>query len=131
MPESIEPQRILVVDDQSGIRRLLRRVLLDAGHEVVDAASGSEALAQVGQGDSVTLAFVDITMPEMDGITLTIALRDRLPDLPVVLMSGFDMDDVLASGPAMAPQPQFIEKPFRIEQVLQAVTAAIAPTVSR
>jgi CheY-like chemotaxis protein len=77
--------RILLVDDMLQILTVLRKVFERHGHEVVTAASGEEALACEGAFD---LLFSDITMPNMDGVTLAEKLRDRHPELPIVFYTG-------------------------------------------
>ena len=124
MSSSIPQNSVLVVDDMEGIRVLVSRILSELGYQVIAAATGLEALEQA-QKVELHAAVVDLTMPAMDGITLTNKLRELQPQLPVVLMSGFDMDNVLASQPKISPPPGYLEKPFRIAQLLDALTEAV------
>ena len=126
MSGSVPATTVLVVDDQLGVRNLIRRILIMSNYRVIDADSGAAALALLADHPEIALAYIDITMPQMDGLTLTTALRDRSPGLPIVLMSGFDMDDVLASSPSIEPTPVFLEKPFTIKELLQAAEFLLA-----
>lgn len=117
---------VLVVDDQDGVRNLIRRILTASDYLVIDADSGAAALEIAETHPEIALAYIDITMPLMDGLTLTAALRQHYPQLPIVLMSGFDMDDVLSSSPKIEPAPLFLEKPFTIAQLLQAADYLLA-----
>lgn len=94
---------VLVVDDQSGVRQLIRRVLQIQGYTVIDAADGPTAIERFDSEPEPMLALIDITMPGMDGVTLAGRLRNRCPSLPIVLMSGFDMDEVFEPGTTIAP----------------------------
>lgn len=88
------PSRILIVDDSEFARRLLRTVLEAAGHDVVEADGGRQALAAIANG-AVDLMIADIHMPEMDGLTLVRRLRaDPLHRLvPVVLLTAVASPD--------------------------------------
>jgi two-component system, cell cycle sensor histidine kinase and response regulator CckA len=81
---------ILLVDDEEGIRAALQRLLLAAGHLVVVARHGAEALemARVHRG-SLDLVLSDVVMPEMNGAELADALAAEYPGLAVILMSGY------------------------------------------
>ncbi|HKY34524.1 MAG TPA: protein kinase [Polyangiaceae bacterium] len=79
--------RILLVDDQPELRRLLQRNLLKAGHTVVTAEDGRAAIALFSE-DYFDLVISDIRMPDMDGMTLLRELHALDPDLPVLLITG-------------------------------------------
>jgi len=79
--------RILVVDDELSIRVLLRRVLQGAGYEVIEAADGKAALAQIREG-KVDLIITDLVMPEQEGVETIRRLRESHPQIKVVAMSG-------------------------------------------
>lgn len=115
---------ILVVDDQQGVRQLVMRILEHQGYTAIEAEDGRRALELCASEHSISVAILDLTMPDMDGITLAIKLREIRSQLPIVLMSGFDMDDVLASRPAITPAPSYLEKPFKIDLLIQALETA-------
>jgi CheY-like chemotaxis protein len=83
--------RILVADDDLGIRRTLAELLADEGCEVETAADGAEALAKLeaGRFDAV---ISDVVMPHMDGYELFTTVKQRFPDLPVLMMTAFHYD---------------------------------------
>jgi CheY-like chemotaxis protein len=103
--------RILVVDDERMVRTILVKLLSLKGHDVEQAASGSEALSIV-ESQEFDVVFTDLGMPEMNGRQLARALRRKCPELPIVLLTGDtnvgepgeDVDVVLA-------------KPFKIDQL--------------
>ena len=112
---------LLVVDDQPDVRLIARRMLNDAGYEVVEAGSGKAAVSLVDSGQPVDLALVDLTMPDGDGIQAIEQLRRRLPDLPVVLMSGFDLNEVLSKDAERPQDLTYIDKPFTQQQLTDVV----------
>ncbi|MCB0718316.1 MAG: response regulator [Bacteroidetes bacterium] len=79
--------RILVVDDEPMVRSVLVRLLELSGHEVLSAASGSEALSKV-MNNSFDIVFTDQGMPEMNGRQLAAEIRNLKPALPIVLLTG-------------------------------------------
>lgn len=79
--------RILIVDDEAGIRAVFREFLSDEGYETSEAPDGQVALGMLEE-DPVDLAIIDIFMPEMDGIQLLSELRARAITTPVIAVSG-------------------------------------------
>ncbi len=79
--------RILVVDDDSQIREMLRQMLQNEGYDVVDAADGKEALKRQ-QEDPADLIITDLIMPEKEGIETIRDLKKEFPDIRIIAMSG-------------------------------------------
>ncbi|MGH3093432.1 MAG: response regulator [Gaiellaceae bacterium] len=107
--------QILVVEDEPVVRGLVVELLSGAGHEVITAASGEEALALL---DGVDLLVCDVGLPGVSGEAVGETARTRRPGLPAVLMTG---------DPA-EPSPGALAKPFTPSDLLQAVTAALGGT---
>jgi PAS domain S-box-containing protein len=103
---------ILLVEDEEAVRRLARRVLEGLGYRVLEAASGSAALALV---DALTgeldLVVTDVIMPGMSGQELSARLRVRRPNLPILYVSGYTDDAILQHG-TLLPNTAFLQKPF-------------------
>ena len=78
---------ILVVDDEQGIREVLQDVLGDEGHQVVAVEDGFHAL-EILEGDTVDLVILDVWLPNMGGIDVLKQIRDRWPEIEVVVISG-------------------------------------------
>jgi DNA-binding NtrC family response regulator len=112
---------ILLVDDEQPIRQLVARVLERKGHRVIACENASEALAVTEPFD---LLVVDLVLPEMNGRDLTEKLRERLPRLPVVLMSGFLSQREMMPGPPST----FLQKPMMPADVVDAVEKLLHPT---
>jgi len=114
--------KILIIDDDSQIRGMLRRVLQRAGHGVLEASDGNQGVA-LCRRDLPDVVLTDIVMPEKEGIGTIVELRREWPGLPIIAMSGgarYGPREYLEAarhlGAALA-----LEKPFRPRQVLEAI----------
>ncbi len=92
---------ILVVDDDSLAAGMAAAVLNAAGHNVIVAESGAQALAELAQQPTVDLVVSDLNMPEMSGLDLFRVLRGRGLDLPFVLLTADDPAPLLAAEPGL------------------------------
>jgi CheY-like chemotaxis protein len=118
-------ETILVVEDEDEVRNLVRRILQKRGYRVLEAASGSEAVAQAQNFDgSIHLLLTDVVMPRMNGADVARTLRLLRPLLPVLYMSGYPDESMVQQG-LIEPGAMFIQKPFspdalarRIREVL-------------
>lgn len=119
-------QRIVVIDDEPGIRRTLEAVLTRAGYEVRLASNGSEGVALCR--DSVPhLVITDLHMPQADGFEAIVALRALDPKLPIIAISGGDETarlQLLGSSELLGVVSS-LKKPFTVREILDAVRAAI------
>ncbi len=115
---------ILIVDDEPNIRRMVGALLTSEGYEVRDAADGATGLARVGEScpDAVLL---DLMMPgELDGLATLERLREQVPDVPVIMMSGkAGLSDAVKATKLGAFN--FLEKPLTPEGVLLALASAL------
>jgi two-component system cell cycle sensor histidine kinase/response regulator CckA len=109
---------ILLAEDEEGLRALFARGLRSRGYSVIEAANGLEALKVLEQPKVFDLLVSDVVMPEMDGLTLLKAVRDRRPDLAVLFISGYAFEQ--PEGAA------FLSKPFSLAQLVVAVKEAMA-----
>jgi two-component system, NtrC family, nitrogen regulation response regulator NtrX len=125
MPRPVDSFRasILVVDDEAAIRDSLHMILEYEGYRVEEAGNGSQALAKVAERapDAVVL---DIKMPEMDGLELLKALRERGYDMPVLMISGH-ADVATAVEATRRGAFDFFEKPLERERVLLSLRNAV------
>ena len=117
---------ILVVDDEPIVRRLARNALEDAGHRVVVAADGVEALERYAEDPSaIDAVLLDLTMPRMDGRQTLTHLRARDRDLPVVLASGLDPGAGDRAAWDTDAATQFLAKPYHVDELLAAMDRAL------
>lgn len=114
---------VLVVDDERAIRDSLHMILEYEGYRVEEAAGGSEAIARIADRppDAVVL---DIKMPEMDGLAVLQAVRERGYDMPVLMISGHG-DVATAVEATRRGAYDFFEKPLQRERVLLSLANAI------
>jgi two-component system cell cycle sensor histidine kinase/response regulator CckA len=117
-----QPQRVvLVVDDEDGVRDIVCRTLRTAGYRALEAAHGAEALELVTTGeDTVDLVITDVVMPGLDGRELGRRLGVSRPNLPVLYMSAYDVNDIFRRGSPRTSAP-FLQKPFTHEILLSQV----------
>ncbi len=117
---------VLVVEDEPEVRKLVRRSLESAGLTVMEAENGREALEAItGRGEAPRLVVTDVIMPGLTGRELSEALATARPGLPVLFMSGYTGEDVLARSllPDAAP---FIQKPFAPEELVARVRTLLS-----
>jgi CheY-like chemotaxis protein len=105
---------ILVVDDEPDVRELAEFVLSDAGHFVLTAKDGAEAIELVERKPDIALIFTDLVMPRMDGIELAAMARARRPHIKILYTTGF-MD--FAKAKAGALHGPILGKPYRPSQL--------------
>ena len=118
-------ERILLVDDEAALRELGRRVLEAAGYRVATAANGEEALARHQElAGEVALVVLDVNMPGMGGQQCLGALRERSPEIKVVIASGYTADNALKQIGQMGVQG-FVAKPFLRSELLKTVRQAL------
>jgi signal transduction histidine kinase len=115
--------RILVADDDADIRMSLSERLRWLGHEVVTASDGQKALAAV-EGHALDLAFLDVSMPRLNGIEALKLIRKRWPNLPVVVVTAYGTIR-LAVEAMKEGAVDFITKPFEQGQIDQTVATFI------
>lgn len=116
--------RILVVDDESNIRLMLRLALRASGHEVETAADGPEALEKFGEGSAFDLVLLDQRMPSMEGLQVLRAMKERSPSAKVIMVTAFGTVD-LALAARRTGAANFLRKPFTTDVLRGAVAAAL------
>jgi CheY-like chemotaxis protein len=122
---------ILLVDDDAQIRRLGREILERDGYYLIEAASAEEALDCLSQlGDGIDLLLTDVVMPGMRGKELVDRARDRLPELPVLYLSGYT-DGADIPGGSSDRQTAYLGKPFRSAELRRGVRQLLDLSAAR
>jgi len=113
--------RILIIEDDLGVRSMLRKVLEGAEHEVIEAGDGKKGLDLFRQ-KAVDLVITDIVMPEKEGLETILELRQADPAVKIIAISGGDSKgyDYLASAQRFGALRTF-HKPFVIWELLKTV----------
>jgi two-component system chemotaxis response regulator CheY len=112
---------VMIVDDSSSLRQVVSIVLRGAGYEVLEAADGDEAVAQL-DGRKINLIITDVNMPRMDGITLVREVK-KLPSYkftPIMMLTTVSDEGKKREGQA-AGAKAWLVKPFVPAQMLTAV----------
>ena len=123
--------RILIAEDEEGIRSLVARALAQDGHAVTTASDGAEALDVLAREQGAfELLLTDIRMPIMDGIALALAAARDHPQVAILLMTGYADQRERASGLDTLIH-DVIAKPFSLATIRSAVRDAIAASASR
>jgi signal transduction histidine kinase/ActR/RegA family two-component response regulator len=109
---------VLLVEDQAPLRTLLAKVLVAAGHQVVEAADGNEALA-LAENHRIDLIVTDVVMPGMNGTEVAVRVRDMVGNLPILYMSGYDQQ--LLDPNTLESNVRFMPKPFTPRKLLATI----------
>ena len=119
--------RILIIDDDAIIRRMLGLMLTKAGYEVVDAADGQAGIELFREND-IDLVLTDLIMPEKEGIEMILELKNDFPDVKIIAMSGgaqMGPEGYLQLADALGAQ-RTLKKPIVREDLLGAITEILA-----
>ena len=115
---------ILVVDDDEGVRGLVSTLLKSAGHQIVTAANGAEAVAVYrSYTNQIDLVITDVNMPVMDGIQEILRIRMTKPDAKFICMTG-DPENRCPEGVVL------LNKPFSVDQLFLSVDQLLRPSMS-
>ena len=117
----MDKKKIIVVDDDKGIRDMLKERLEASNYDVVLAGDGKTGLAKIEQ-DKPDLVLLDIKMPDMDGFTMLLELKKRLISMPVIILTGYrDMKDLFSTKDIA----DYIVKPFQAEDLLLKIAQVL------
>jgi DNA-binding NtrC family response regulator len=124
---TVAGHRIMVVDDDAGIRRVLHILLSRAGYQVSQARDGVEAL-RLWRDTGSDLVITDLHMPEKDGIEMIVELLSYSPDLRIIAMSGGGQTkrlDLLGNA-SLLGAVHTIEKPFTLTEMMSTVRRVLS-----
>ncbi|HPO08925.1 MAG TPA: response regulator [bacterium] len=114
---------VLVVDDEAGMRHILNKLFSSEGYTVFTAESAHEAL-ELAQNDHPDIAFLDIRIPDMNGLELLTALKGQDPDLVVIMMTAFGTVETAVQA-IKSGAYEYITKPFENDKILVMASNAI------
>jgi len=120
------PYRILVVDDEPMLVRLMEFILTKQGHTMLVATNGEEALAKI-KSEKPHLVLLDIMMPRIDGYEVARQVRadDAIKATPIIMLSAKAQEDDIAKGLEVGVN-EYITKPFAPEKLVQVVNDYLA-----
>ena len=117
---------ILVVDDEPLVSRSIQMLLQSDGHKVTTVSGGDEALTLL-TGYQFDLVIMDFTMPGMNGDELATAIKERLPELPVVMTTAY-AENIQYSGKQINGVDFLMGKPFSRQELRDAIAKALPGT---
>jgi PAS domain S-box-containing protein len=119
-------ETILLVEDETAVRKLAAEVLRRSGYSILEAADGAEGLLVFEQhGHAIGLVITDVLMPNLGGMGLARRIRSLSPNTPILFMSGYSEDDLANQG-LEDGMGMFLQKPFTISGFLKKVQEAVA-----
>lgn len=113
-----DPERVLIVDDQADVLDVAAELFRNLGYEVLAANNGEDALKILKDAPNIHLLFTDVVMPEMSGIELARAARALIPDIQIILASGY-AEPVLQASSVAFDEFAFISKPYRVSEIIK------------
>ncbi len=120
--------RVLVVDDEPDVRNVLKRILTQAGYDVIEAEDGVKAIMTINEGENPLLLNViicDIRMPQINGVEAINYFQTLWRRVPIIVLTGFpDME--MAIGFLKKGIVDYLVKPVDKEKLINAVTKALA-----
>ena len=117
-------KRILIVDDASFMRMMIKDILIKNGYEVVGEAENGQMAIQKYNELNPDLVTMDITMPGVDGIQALKGIREKAPDAKVIMCSAMGQQAMVIEA-IQAGAKDFIVKPFQPDRVLEAIQKVI------
>lgn len=120
---------VLVVDDESPIRALERRVLEEAGYQVIEAGNGLEGVEILARDEPLALLIADLDMPVLGGDEMVSRVRALRPDLKVLFVTGY-IDRLMDARPLWEGEA-FLDKPFNANGLREAVSMLIYGTLKK
>jgi CheY-like chemotaxis protein len=114
-------ETVLIAEDEEGVRELLRKVLGDHGHAVLEARHGRDALMVADRYERpIDLLITDVVMPEIGGGELVQRLQSQRPGLKVLYISGYTNDEIVRRG-VRRTEAHFLQKPFTSQELMRKV----------
>jgi DNA-binding NtrC family response regulator len=118
-PIMVESTRILVIDDDENIRKVLETILADEGYSVETAETAKKAIEK-SEHAFFNLALIDVRLPDMEGIELLSKLRNTKPKMRKVIVTGYPtLQNAIAAVNKGADA--YVMKPFDVEKILQTI----------
>ena len=121
-------KNVLVVEDEKLVAMDIKKIINTEGHEVITAPNGIDALRLI-EDSQIDLVFLDLVLPDINGVEILKGIKKAKRDLPVVIITGYPdseiMNQALELGPISA-----LKKPFNREQIRDLLKILLAPATS-
>ena len=116
--------KILILEDEIGIRSFVSINLKREGYEVIEAGTGSEAIEKLNSEPNIAVALLDIMLPDMSGVDICRYIRDKYENMGVIMLTAKAQEDDKIEG-FVAGADDYMIKPFSIKELLFRVSALI------
>ena len=115
--------KIIVVDDEKIVLDCCRRVLIEEGFEVIllNSAAGAQDVIET---ENPVLVLIDVKMPIRDGLSLMEEIAEKMPELPIIAMSGYPTTETISEA-AKKGAARFIPKPFTPDELIETIRQVI------
>ncbi len=119
-----EAKTILLVEDEDTVRKVIERLLVKLGYDVLSARDAEEAIEIFDdREDELDLVLTDVVMPGLTGVEMADVLKEKRPDMKFLFTSGYTSKE-LGSSPQAPPEP-FLPKPFSLDELSRSVESAL------
>ena len=118
---------VLVVDDERLLRWSVAETLSARGYDIAEATDGRTAMQEFGDGDGTDLVLLDLRLPDMWDLRLLARIREKNPQVPVILMTAFPTREIIEEAAALGAS--VLIKPFELDQLATSVERALTPHV--
>ncbi|MCB9727518.1 MAG: sigma-54-dependent Fis family transcriptional regulator [Deltaproteobacteria bacterium] len=122
--EVTDAARILIVDDERSLREFLEIFLRKEGYETSVASNGRDAIDQLERGASFDLVLTDLMMPQVDGLGVLEAVKERAPDTQVLMMTAFATTDTAIDAMKKGAF-DYVQKPFKVDEIKVVIEKAL------
>ena len=117
-------EKILVLEDEIGIRSFVSINLKREGYEILEASTGSEAIEQISNNPDISIALLDVMLPDMSGIEVCKFIRQQFDQIGIIMLTAKGQEEDKLEG-FISGADDYIVKPFSIKELLVRVSALI------
>ncbi|MGN1032496.1 MAG: cell wall metabolism DNA-binding response regulator WalR [Intestinibacter sp.] len=117
-------EKILVLEDEIGIRSFVSINLKREGYEIIEAGSGSEAIEKITSNNDISIALLDVMLPDMSGIEVCKYIRQKFDDVGIIMLTAKAQEEDKLEG-FISGADDYIVKPFSIKELLVRVAALL------
>ena len=117
-------EKILVLEDEIGIRSFVSINLKREGYEIIEAGSGSEAIEKITSNNDISIALLDVMLPDMSGIEVCKYIRQKFDQVGIIMLTAKAQEEDKLEG-FISGADDYIVKPFSIKELLVRVAALL------
>ncbi|MBI2119795.1 MAG: response regulator [Elusimicrobia bacterium] len=123
MAETIKTKKIMILDDNANVLKILKRILEKKGYEIITFERPSHALKYALE-EPLDLIITDLKMPEMDGLEFLVQMKTNFPELEVIMMTAYATVDSAVTATKWGAF-NYLKKPFEVQKLYDTVAQAL------